>query len=312
MKTKQKLLPSVHLLEIFMPYRGDEPRMIEVLKKAIAIGYYRGVELGLFFDRWNRATVRHLIEENNLNLTIFATPYLKDKKMNLNAPTGDLRKQSVEYALSLISIAADQGCCNIGFPSGDDPGDELRTEAKKCFADSLDILAEKCREYGMNLTLEPLDRYAFKKQLIGPMKESMEWFAPVHQRNPNAFIHWDSAHEALGGPGLDYLDWSLEYAKPYIAQFHLCDAITDPFHPCFGDLHMDVATGPRYETEGFLTPEVGAHLLQKVASFSKPDGVKNTYVSMEVLGHPGDDLWHKEAISRSFLQACFHLAGLNN
>ncbi len=155
------------------------------------------------------------------------------------------------------------------------------------------------------MTLEPLDRYAYKKQLIGPMLESMQWFAPIHEEYPNTFIHWDSAHEALGKTDLML---SLNYAKPYIAQFHLCNAIVDPFHPCFGDLHMDVGEAPEFETDGFLTPEIGAKILQGVASFPKPEGIRNTYVSIEVLGHPGDNLWHKEESSRLFLQKCFALA----
>ena len=308
MEIKQTLLPSVHLLENFMPYRRDELRMIDVLKKAIDIGYYRGVELGLFFDRWNRMAIRQLIEENDLNLTIFATPYLKDHNLNLNSPDSELRKKSLDYALSLIPVAANEGCTNLGFPSGDDPGDELRRDAKKYLADSINTLAQCCRSHGMNMTLEPLDRYAFKKQLIGPMKETAEWFAPLHRDNPNFFIHWDSAHEALGGT---QLMWSLEWASPYIAQFHLCDAILDANHPCYGDLHMDVASGPDFKTEGFLTPEIGAEILKKVSSFEKPAGVRDTYVSIEMLGHPGDDLWAKEAVSRAFLKECFRLAGLN-
>ena len=42
----QKLLPSAHLLEIFMPYRSDEARMIDVFEKAIDLDFYKGVELG--------------------------------------------------------------------------------------------------------------------------------------------------------------------------------------------------------------------------------------------------------------------------
>ena len=37
----QKLVPSGHLLEMFMPYRDDEKRMLEVLKKAASRGFYK-------------------------------------------------------------------------------------------------------------------------------------------------------------------------------------------------------------------------------------------------------------------------------
>ena len=48
----------------------------------------------------------------------------------------------------------------------------------------------------------------------------------------------------------------------------------------------------------------------KIASYDKPEGMKQVYVAVEVLGHPGDDLWLKENNARAFLQRCFELAGM--
>ena len=79
----QKLLPSGHLLEMFMPYRSHEAKMIEVLRKAVSFGYYRNVELGIFFDPANRKTVRNILSGNGVNGTTFATPYVKDQKLSL-------------------------------------------------------------------------------------------------------------------------------------------------------------------------------------------------------------------------------------
>lgn len=303
----QKLLPSAHLLEIFMPYRGDEARMLDVLRKAVELGFYRGVELGTFFDRYHRMYVRNILEQNGLNGTTFATPYVKDQKLSLSALDPAERKAAVDLVKNLAELAADTGYTNFGVPSGDDPGDAKRSEAKKVLAESMVEVANYCKGLGLNLTLEPLDRYAYKKQLIGPMMESMMWFAPIHEACPNAYIHWDSAHEALGGTDLMR---SISFASPYIAQFHLCNAILDTDHPCFGDLHMDVGEAPDFKTEGFLTPEIGAQILKKIASYDKPAGVKDVYVSVEVLGHAGDDLWLKERNSREFLCKCFELAGM--
>lgn len=303
----QTLLPCGHLLEIFMPYRGDEARMIEVLRRAIDFGFYRGVELGIFFDPANRRTVRNLLEANKLHGATFATPYVKDRKLSLSSFDGDQRRRTVELVKGLADFAAEAGFTNFCIPSGDDPGPLLRGFAKNILADSAREIADHCKALGLNLTLEPLDRYAFKKQLIGPMEEAVQWLAPIHETNPNFYLHWDSAHVALDHTDLAQ---SITWAGPYIAQFHLCNAILDIQHPCYGDLHMDVGTAPDFETEGFLTPAVGAEILKQVASFDRPAGVKNVYVSIEVLGHPGDDLWLKERNVREFLAKCFEMAGM--
>ena len=101
---------------------------------------------------------------------------------------------------------------------------------------------------------------------------------------------------------------SLEYAAPYTAQIHLCNAILDRLHPCYGDLHMECGTAPDFENEGFLTPKLGAEIIRRFAAADKPEGVERFTVSIEVLGHPGDDLWLKEKNTRAFLQKCFELA----
>ena len=103
---------------------------------------------------------------------------------------------------------------------------------------------------------------------------------------------------------------TLEMAAPFLSQIHLCDCIDDPTHPCFGDLHMDPAEAPDWKTEGFLTPEVGAEIIRRAAAFDKPEGVKRFWVSIEVLGHKGDKLWHKERIAREFLIRCWELSGV--
>ncbi len=303
----QKLLPSGHLLEMFMPYRDDEKRMLEVLKKSADMGFYKNVELPSFRDKYNRMYVRNTLEEYGLTATTFVTPYVKEKKLALCDLDESRRREAIELCKEHANYAAEIGIMHFGIPSGDDPGDEKRREAKKIMAESMIELAEYVRQFDMNLTIEPLDRYAFKKQLIGPMKENSIWFKPIHEAAPNTFIHWDSAHEALGGTDLMH---SIEYVAPYIGQFHLCDAITNVNHPCFGDLHMDVAEAPDWTTDGFLTPEVGAQILKKIASYDKPEGVKQVYVSVEVLGHPGDKLWNKEKNARNFLAKCFELAGM--
>lgn len=304
-KQLQVLLPSVHLYELFMPIAEDEKRMVEVVKRTADIGFYRGIELGILFDRYSRIETRRLVEKNQWNLMQFATPYLKARGLSLCSLDAEQRKEGVRLCKELIKYAGDTGCTNLGIPSGDDPGDGGRKEAKKILADVIKELAGAALEEHINITLEPLDRYAYKKQLIGPMKESVLWFAPIKENCSNVYIHWDSAHEALGQTDLMQ---SLEYAREFIAQLHLCNAILDQWHPCYGDLHMDVGQPPDFLTEGFLTPEIGAQIIKKAASFQKADGIRDTYVSVEQRSHPGDDMWEKEKTVRIFLQKCFALA----
>ena len=298
----QKRYPSAHILEMFMPYLHDEKRLIEVLRKIAEMDFYRNVELPTFPTKEHRDTVRRILRDNDLTAVTYAAPYLNERKMSLCDLSDRRRAETIRYLKMQADLAAECGYMTFGVPSGPYPGDEFHDEAMAVQADTLARIADYTALLGMNCSIEPLDRYAHKKALIGPMDEVVPWFKPLHRAHPNLFLHWDSSHEQLGGLGIFN---TLDMAAPYLSQIHLCDCIDDPTHPCFGDLHMDPAEAPDWKTEGFLTPELGAALLDHAVQGKT--GVDTVYVSVEVLGHPGDDLWHKEYCTREFLKKCFEL-----
>ena len=303
----QKLYPSAHILEMFMPYLHDEKRLIEVLRKIAEMDFYRSVELPTFPTKEHRDTVRRILRDNDLTAATYAAPYLNERKMSLCDLSDRRRAETIRYLKMQADLAAECGYMTFGVPSGPYPGVEFHDEAMAVQADTLARIADYTALLGMNCSIEPLDRYAHKKALIGPMDEVVSWFKPLHKAHPNLFLHWDSSHEQLGGLGIFN---TLDMAAPYLSQIHLCDCIDDPAHPCFGDLHMDPAEAPDWQTEGFLTPEVGAEIIRRAASFDKPEGVRRFWVSIEVLGHKGDNLWHKERIAREFLTHCWEESGV--
>ena len=303
----QKLYPSAHILEMFMPYLHDEKRLIEVLRKIAEMDFYRNVELPTFPTKEHRDTVRRILRDNDLTAATYAAPYLNEREMSLCDLNDRRRAETIRYLKMQADLAAECGYSTFGVPSGPYPGDEFHDEAMAVQADTLARIADYTALLGMNCSIEPLDRYVHKKALIGPMDEVVRWFKPLHRAHPNLFLHWDSSHEQLGGLGIFN---TLDMAAPYMSQIHLCDCIDDPTHPCFGDLHMDPAEAPDWKTEGFLTPAVGAEIIRRAAAFDKPEGVRRFWVSVEVLGHKGDNLWHKERIAREFLTRCWEESGV--
>lgn len=305
----QKILPSLHLLEIFMPVADREEFLIKMLEDVKQIDFYKGIELPVIFEKKNIEAVRRIAEEKAYQITEWASPNLISRGLNLSSPDQELREKSVNCAIELMKIAAEAGTTNVGLPSGDDPGELRREDAKAALFESYCRISEAAKTYeGLHLTLEPLDRYVHKKQLMGPIHEVTEWFDGLKKVCPNFYIHWDSAHEALAG--IDLME-SLETALPYMAQFHLCNCVTDPSHPYYGDYHMEVGRAPEYRTWGYLTPEIAAGLLSRVSKEQPAAGVKNTHVAVEVRTHMGDDLWGREREIREFLMRAYDLAGLD-
>ncbi|MCR5575708.1 MAG: sugar phosphate isomerase/epimerase [Oscillospiraceae bacterium] len=303
----QTLYPSAHILEMFMPYLHDEQRLIAVLRKVAAMDFYRNVELPSFPTKAQRGTVRSILQNEGLSAITFVAPYVNEAGLSLCDLDDARRERAMELLRYHAELAADCGYMTFGVPSGPDPGEALRPAALEAQADSVGRIADYCAQLHMKCSLEPLDRYTHKKGLVGPMDEAVAWFAPLRAEHPNLYLHWDSAHEQLGGLGVLH---TLELAAPYLSQIHLCDCINDPAHPCFGDLHMEPAHAPDWTTEGFLTPELGAQIIRRAADFEPAAGVDRFWISIEVLGHRGDDLWHKEKVAREFLQRCWALSGV--
>lgn len=304
---KQKLYRSVHLQELFMPLEHNEAMMVDIAEKLVDMGYYHGLELGPFLEKTSLLRLSQLHSRSGVPFMMWGAPLIWKEKLSLSTFDKTLREHSVRRCIELMNNACSIGSHYFALYPGDDPGSEKREEAKKILADSVMAIAAVAKTNDMGIILEPLDRYAHKKQLIGPMKETIEWFMPIHKEFANAFIHWDCAHEALGE--IDLIE-SLNLAKPYLAQVHLSNCITDKKHPMYGDWHMDVGQAPDFKTEGVLSLETGVRLLKEIASFETPKGVPFTHISVEMRSHTGDDLWHKEKTSRTFLDKCFELAGL--
>ncbi len=303
---KQEIFRSCHVYETFMPLQSNESMMVDTMEGLSSLNYYQAVETGFFFEPANIRRVRDYCRQNNWELTMWATPTLLAENLNLSTLDAELREKSVKRTIELLNYAMECGADKIGLPSGSDPGEGEREEAKKVFFDSMCRIANHLSsDPTKQVLVEPLDRHAHKKQLIGPIREAVEWFAPLHQECPNTFIHWDSAHEALGG--IDLIE-SLRVAKPFLSQLHLCNAVTDPGHPMYGDWHMDMGQAPEFKSPGYMTPELGAAILKEIASWPVTDGCKATFVAVEMRSHMGDDMWNKEQTARRFLNRCLELA----
>lgn len=304
---KQKLYRSIHLHELFLPLESNESMMVDAAEKIADTGYYHGMEIGPFSEKKSLLRLKKIHENYNMPLMMWGAPLIWREQLSLSTFDKTLREHSIKRCLDMVNNSSEIQATYLGLYPGDDPGAEKREEAKNILAESLSLIAKEAAKKNVAIIIEPLDRYAHKKQLIGPMKESIEWFTPIHEAHPNTYIHWDSAHEALGEINLIE---SLNLASPFLAQVHLANCITDKNNPMYGDWHMDVGQPPNFETEGILTLETGVSLLKEIASFETAKGVPFTHVSVEMRSHLGDDLWHKEKTSRLYLEKCFELAGL--
>lgn len=305
----QKIVPSLHMLETFMPAIKNETFLIQkILPEVAQIPFYQGIELPVIFEKENQSILRKIVDEKKYQLTIWASPNINERGDDLSSLNQESRKRAIKYTKELLKVAAESGAYHVGLPSGPDVTPEQREDAKKALFDSFCEVSREAKQYeNLHLTLEPLDRYVHKKQLMGPIHEVVAWFTLLKKECPNFYIHWDSAHEALAEIDLEE---SLKAALPYMAQFHICNCVTDSSNPCYGDWHMELGQAPDYRNWGYLDLAKAAEILKTAAAGQKPAGVEEVHVAIEVRTHMGDDLWKRENEIRAFLMDAFDLANL--
>lgn len=294
MSGSPQLVPSAHIAELFFPLMASEPRVVETVKRIAGFGYYRAVETGVIIGRRERAALRELTDATPLRLTQWLTFALLNEQLNLSSLDPALRRKSVARARELAHLAAECGTRKLSLVSGADPGDARRAEAMAAFGDSLVALGETVSQYpDMILQLEPLDRFAHKRQLIGFSDETAAWMQTLRPDCPKLYIAWDSAHVALNQ---ENLATSLRQCAPLMSQLHLSNAILDPAQPGYGDYHM------KFGAPGFLTADAAREMMAVARTLTLPPELDEVSVAIEMRTTEQDDLWANERECRDFLQ----------
>lgn len=295
----EKIHPSVLVSELFYPVLKTDSDLEAALGRIAEIGYYEAVEIGPVEEARTLRFVREQAERNHWQLTQWITKDLLDRGLNPSSLDREEHRAVIARVRELVGGAKECGAKNFAMISGADPGPALRSEAKKNF---FEVVAAACRELqeepGMNLLIEPLDRFAHKKNLIGPTEEAIAFVSEVRREFPNVYFSWDSAHVALNGE--DLLQ-SLERSAPLTAQVHLANAVTDPSADGYGDWHMPVGA------PGFLDDACAAALLKKAGRVLPENGVRH-FASVEMRSAEGSDPWRNERECRAFLQRALRAA----
>jgi len=294
-----QFIPSLLVPEIYFPVKNEKGFTVSLLEKMTDEGFYRSFEIGDGQDQQERKRILALKETHNFQLTQWLTFLIDKYNLDVSSLDSKLRLESVNRIKESIYLAAECGAANIAFVPGQDPGAERRLEATEGFYESLCEICEEAAKYNMNVLVEHLDRYAHKKRLIGPMKETVQLLSSVGERYKNIGLAFDTAHSALNGENI--LD-AMEQAKSQIHQIHFSNAVLDPNSELYGDFHMPIGE------PGFLTEEKIIDILQKAdeLSLQSEQGLR---VAVEVRGTDKDNYHANEKTVRSILEKALNLVG---
>lgn len=296
---------SLLISEVFFPLGQEENLWLEAAQKVLEIGYYQRLEVAAVKEAANRRLLRRMTRDAGVALTYWTIPTMTQEGLGLSSPDKALRLRTLQRLRQLLEEGAECGAALIGIPSGPDSGPGHREESTRWLTESILTLKPSLDALpGIALLMEPLDREVHKKQLIGPIEEAAALAASLRKEGVPFYLCWDSAHEALGGA--DLLQ-SYALAAPYLGQFHLCNAVTVPGQPLYGDFHLPPGPPPDFSSSGYLTLPLATALLKQAKALAGQTD-RPLSVTLEARTQPGQNVWQTEGLVRAFLTRCFEEA----
>lgn len=278
--------------EVFYGHGGPET-LRDTLGRLLADGFYKSVELGVVTEPGAKRLLRAYAAEG-LRVVEWLSSLGQREPLCFCALEEDRRARSVGLALQSLPHIAEAGGVGVGISSGADPGPARREEARKRLFDSFYTVGQRAASLGLRLLLEPLDRAANKRNLLGPTLETLDVIYRLRQEGIPIAFAWDAAHAALNGEDVEQ---SLISALPVLGQIHLSNAVTDPADARYGDNHMAFGSG------GFLTADCATRLLARAAAGGR------AYAAMEARCPAGGDPFRLERECRAFLEGAMAAAG---
>jgi sugar phosphate isomerase/epimerase len=291
MKIKEILHPSILISGFFYPYMNDKSKLEKIIDRLAADEFYERIETRVIQEKSLIKKVRDTAERCGWEITQWATHDLFKEGLNPASTDLSIQKRTVQKLKEMIEKSAECGTKNFALISGNDPGDAKREDAKIAFSEVIYALCEKVKEFNdMSLLIEPLDRFAHKKNLIGPTGESLDFLSQLHKYGLPVYLCWDSAHVALNEEDLIQ---SIKECSRYISQIHLANAVLDKSSKYYGDWHIPIGE------QGFLDEKCAYKILNQAAKLQMAPG--KHYVAIETRCTFGEDSWEQELKYRKFL-----------
>ena len=292
-----KFIPSLLIPEVFYPIKREKDFTADIIERMVEEDFYKSIELGDGFEKTERKRILELTDKNDMVVTQWLTFLIEENNLDVSSLDSKLRSETVNRIKDSLYAAAEIGAKNIAFVTGDDPGADRWADGIEGLYESLCEIAEAAKEYDMNLLIEPLDRFAHKKRIIGTTDETVALLSRVQKKHDNIGIAFDTAHAALNGE--DIFE-ALEKGKSLIHQIHFSNAVLDTNSELYGDFHMEIGA------PGFLTIEKIGAILRKADELKiQENGLR---VAAEVRGKVDkESCYQNEKDLRSMLKEALNL-----
>ena len=223
----------------FMAYptglRGEDPDIVENVKKIALDDYFDVIELTWIKDAGLRAQVKDALEVAHIDVCYGAQPRLLTTGMNPNHLDEAERKKAEATLIEAIDEAHELGAPGISFLSGK----WAKETIEQSYAQLLKTTRALCghaKPKGMVVELEVFDFDIAKAALIGAAPISARFAADMRTSHNNFGLLVDLSHIPMTYETPEFVVRTL---RPYITHFHIGNTVCEnPAHVGYGDEHQ--------------------------------------------------------------------------
>lgn len=248
MKIGLAIAPANASPSAFVVFRED---LKVSIRKASELGY-DGVELALASpEEINVTRVKDLIQRYNLELPVISTGrFFSEAKLWFTHPNEEIRGAVIQRIKDVVKIASQfKSNVNIGRVRGNIPKNEKETEVEKRFFSVMTQCAEFAANYGVELLLEPVNRY--ETNFINSVEEAVDIVEKLGKQNVKLMP--DVFHMNIEDASILNSLWK---AKHRISYVHFADSNRQ----APGQGHLDfpriISTLKDIGYDGFVTVEI--------------------------------------------------------
>ena len=229
--------PGVMIAQVSPQARKTEGQTVAILEKVIRHGWFSAVHSPEIHSPAERRDFASIVRENGLQHTSCLAIIQYDRNLNLSDLDENSRRASVDAILCELEGSVEAGADTIQLIGGAQPTDpQHRGEALKALQRSLAEISARAAEISsLRIAIEPLDYFAHKKHALGSTEEAIQMCEQTKAEGLDLYICFDTAHTLLNG---ERPDEALRRCLPHVTEYHLCNCVTSPDAPLYGDFHM--------------------------------------------------------------------------
>ncbi len=221
-----------------MAYPGcakSEESYLSSLKQILVDPFFQVVELGALPFASIADKVTSMVKVAHCDMTYSGHSLLFSQNLNINSLDEEERKQAVQILKQGIDQAYSWGCEEFQFLSRHYEQGKEDLYLKQLIISTKELCAYAKQKGDMSVCLEVFDHAIDKKSLLGPASLVRRYAESVCNDHDNFGIMVDCSHIPMIGESIDE---AIDPVKAYIRHVHVGNTfISDPNHPCYGDLH---------------------------------------------------------------------------